>query len=123
MKTNAKRLITSFLLIFLIVGAYLYVNNDSTCNETYPNGECLPEGMCITPTDGVASCDYVDASRATDEEILLNLNCDRITADVIGTDYYCGHLDLYRSDLEDGNLLDENWSTAHEQLRERGLIE
>ena len=67
MKTKAKLLITALLLIVLMVGAYLYVNNDSTCSETYPNGECLPEGMCITPTDGVASCEYVDAIREAEE--------------------------------------------------------
>jgi len=26
------------------------------CAETYPNGECMPEGKCMTPTDGVADC-------------------------------------------------------------------
>lgn len=27
-----------------------------SCAETYPNGECMPPGKCMTGTDGVANC-------------------------------------------------------------------
>lgn len=67
MKINTKTLIIALFAIVLLIGTYLYINKDSTCIETYPNGECLPEGMCVTATDGIASCDYVDVIREAEE--------------------------------------------------------
>lgn len=32
----------------------------------------------------------------TDDEIFKKFNCDRVTADVEKTDYYCGNPDAYR---------------------------
>jgi hypothetical protein len=56
-----------------------------------------------------------------DTQLRKELGCDRVTADVRGTGYYCMHLDLYRHDKANNTVLDSDWTKAQAQLKARGL--
>jgi len=64
----------------------------------------------------------IDSSELTDEEIRISLRCNRITADYLITDYYCDNLQDYRKDLENDDLLKNDWSyeVGQQKLQRRG---
>lgn len=66
-----------------------------------------------------------DSVGLTDEEIRSSLNCNRFTDDYLITDYYCDNLQDYRKDLENDNLLKNDWQyeLGQQELQRRGYID
>lgn len=55
----------------LCITGYILYKKDQTqvCSQTDMLGNCLPEGMCVAPTDGIVACDDLDQEY---ERILRN---------------------------------------------------
>ena len=51
----------------------------------------------------------VNRSTSKEDELLIEINnkfeCDRRTLDYRGTDIYCGNVDLFKKDLQSGNVI------------------
>ncbi|OYW84553.1 hypothetical protein B7Z17_03905 [Candidatus Saccharibacteria bacterium 32-49-10] len=49
---------------------------------------------------------WMQSTMATDEQIRLKFQCDRITADARKTDVYCRDPNLYRDHVEQGTVIE-----------------